>query len=107
MRHRESHDLGQDHISVSPHDQSALEGEQHQERHHQTEQTHRLRQCEACNRDRACAKATKVRLPRMAYWKSWPLSDGLRAYAMISEPNTVPIPAPEPAAPVVAAPAPA
>jgi len=44
--------------------------------------------------------------PRMAYVNSCCFRDGLRAYPMIKLPKTVPIPAPEPASPTVAAPAP-
>merc|ERR1712080_51508 len=44
--------------------------------------------------------------PRIAYEKSWAFSEGLRAYPMTREPNTVPIPAPDPAAPTMAQPAP-
>ena len=40
------------------------------------------------------------------YEKSWALRDGFRAYPMIRDPKTVPIPAPDPATPTVAAPAP-
>ena len=44
--------------------------------------------------------------PRMAYEKSCCLREGLRAYPMMSDPKTDPIPAPDPATPTVAAPAP-
>ena len=44
--------------------------------------------------------------PRIAYEKSCCFKEGLRAYPMIKEPKTDPIPAPEPATPTVAAPAP-
>ena len=44
--------------------------------------------------------------PRIAYENSCGFKDGFRAYPMIKLPNTVPIPAPEPATPTVAAPAP-
>ena len=44
--------------------------------------------------------------PKMAYEKSCCFNDGFLAYPMIREPNTVPIPAPDPATPTVAAPAP-
>merc|ERR1712080_328111 len=44
--------------------------------------------------------------PRIAYEKSWAFSEGLRAYPITREPNTVPIPAPDPAAPTMAHPAP-
>lgn len=44
--------------------------------------------------------------PKMAYEKSCCFKDGFRAYPIIKEPNTEPIPAPEPATPTVAAPAP-
>jgi len=42
----------------------------------------------------------------MAYEKSCCFSDGFLAYPMIKLPKTVPIPAPDPATPTVAAPAP-
>merc|ERR1711915_199665 len=42
----------------------------------------------------------------MAYENSCCLRDGFLAYPMIRDPKTDPIPAPEPAAPTVAAPAP-
>jgi hypothetical protein len=42
--------------------------------------------------------------PKTAYWKSWPRSDGLRATPWIKAPNTVPIPTPAPARPMVAIP---
>lgn len=44
--------------------------------------------------------------PRMAYENSCCFKEGFLAYPMISEPNTEPIPAPDPATPTVAAPAP-
>jgi len=44
--------------------------------------------------------------PRMAYEKSCCFRDGFLAYPMIRLPKTVPIPAPDPATPTVAAPAP-
>lgn len=44
--------------------------------------------------------------PRMAYEKSWPLREGFLAKPMIKLPKMLPIPAPEPATPTVAAPAP-
>jgi len=44
--------------------------------------------------------------PRMANEKSWPFKDGLRAYPITRLPKTLPIPAPDPATPTVAAPAP-
>jgi len=44
--------------------------------------------------------------PKMAKAKSSPFSDGFLAYPMTRLPNTVPIPAPDPAHPTVAAPAP-
>ena len=42
----------------------------------------------------------------MAYEKSCCFNDGLRAYPIMREPKTDPIPAPDPATPTVAAPAP-
>lgn len=44
--------------------------------------------------------------PRIAYENNCGLSDGFLAYPITKLPNTVPIPAPEPAHPTVAAPAP-
>ena len=44
--------------------------------------------------------------PRMAYEKSCCLRKGLRAYPIMRDPKTDPIPAPDPATPTVAAPAP-
>merc|ERR1712112_64971 len=44
--------------------------------------------------------------PRIAYEKSCCLSEGFLAYPMMRDPNTDPIPAPDPATPTVAAPAP-
>merc|ERR1719412_48274 len=44
--------------------------------------------------------------PRIAYEKSCCFNDGLRAYPIMREPKTDPIPAPDPATPTVAAPAP-
>merc|ERR1712071_252241 len=44
--------------------------------------------------------------PKIAYEKSCCFNDGFLAYPMIKLPKTVPIPAPLPAAPTVAAPAP-
>ena len=44
--------------------------------------------------------------PRMAYEKSCCLREGLRAYPIMRDPKTDPIPAPDPATPTVAAPAP-
>lgn len=44
--------------------------------------------------------------PRIAYPNSCCLSDGFRAYPVINDPNTVPIPIPDPATPIVASPAP-
>merc|ERR1712176_904654 len=44
--------------------------------------------------------------PKIAYEKSCGFNDGLRAWPMIKLPKTVPIPAPDPAQPTVAAPAP-
>ena len=42
----------------------------------------------------------------MAYEKSCCFNEGLRAYPIMREPKTDPIPAPDPATPTVAAPAP-
>ena len=44
--------------------------------------------------------------PKIEYVNSCPLSDGFLAYPMIKAPNTIPIPTPDPATPIVAAPAP-
>ena len=44
--------------------------------------------------------------PRIAYENNCGFSDGFLAYPMIKLPKTVPIPAPDPATPTVAAPAP-
>jgi len=44
--------------------------------------------------------------PRIAYENSCCFRDGFLAYPMMRLPNTVPIPAPDPATPTVAAPAP-
>merc|ERR1712013_249315 len=44
--------------------------------------------------------------PRMAYENSCGFNEGFLAYPMIKLPKTVPIPAPDPATPTVAAPAP-
>src|SRR5215469_630188 len=50
--------------------------------------------------------ASEKAKPKMAYWKSWPRRDGLRAIPWIRPPKTEPIPAPAPARPTVAMPAP-
>ncbi|MCX7564693.1 hypothetical protein OS176_14370, partial [Xanthomonadaceae bacterium XH05] len=44
--------------------------------------------------------------PKIAYENNCCFRDGFLAYPMMRLPNTVPIPAPEPATPTVAAPAP-
>ena len=52
------------------------------------------------------ATASESANPKIAYVNNWPFNEGLRAYPMIRDPKTVPIPAPDPATPTVAAPAP-
>ena len=44
--------------------------------------------------------------PKIAYENNCCFNDGLRAYPMMRDPKTEPIPAPDPATPTVAAPAP-
>lgn len=44
--------------------------------------------------------------PRIAYVKSCCFNEGFREYPVISAPKTIPIPTPDPATPIVAAPAP-
>ena len=44
--------------------------------------------------------------PKMLYANNCCFNEGFRAYPVISDPNTVPIPIPDPATPIVANPAP-
>ena len=44
--------------------------------------------------------------PNIAYPNNCCFNDGFRAYPVINDPNTVPIPTPDPATPIVANPAP-
>ena len=50
--------------------------------------------------------ASDIANPKIAYVNSCCFNFGFRAYAIVKFPNTVPIPAPLPATPIVAAPAP-